>query len=189
MPYASGQQAFPADFIAESIEMTRAWFYVLHVLATALKDKSAFLNAIASGLIFAEDGQKLSKKLKNYPELEPVLATYGADVLRFYLLSSSTLGEPYKFSEKDMRQVQRNVYMTLWNVYSMFTRYAKVHAFALSDQRESKGGVAISANSLDQWIIARTQQLAQEATIQTDAYRIDTASRLFVTYIDDLSNW
>ena len=191
MPYASGQKSFPADFIAESIEMTRAWFYVLHVLATALKEKPAFLNVIASGLIFAEDGKKLSKKLKNYPELEPVLASYGADVLRFYLLSSSTLGEPYKFSEKDMRQIQRSVYMTLWNVYSMFTRYAKVHAFSPPYEGGVRGGgsVANSTNSLDRWIVSRTNQLVSEVTLQTDAYRIDTASRLFIEYVDDLSNW
>lgn len=184
------EKGYPADFIAESIEMTRAWFYVLHVLATALtkedvglgKDQPAFLNAIASGLIFAEDGRKLSKKLKNYPELGPVLQGYGADVLRFYLLTSSALGEPYRFSEKDMRQVQRNVYMTLWNVYSMFTRYALVHDW--------KPGSAVSSeNSLDRWIVARTQELAAEVTKHTDAYRIDTAARLFIPYIDDLSNW
>ncbi len=185
------EKGYPADFIAESIEMTRAWFYVLHVLATALtkedvglgKDHPAFLNAIASGLIFAEDGKKLSKKLKNYPELGPVLEGYGADVLRFYLLTSSALGEPYRFSEKDMRQVQRNVYMTLWNVYSMFTRYALVHGWT------PKEGMKESANSLDRWILARTYQLAAEVTTHTDAYRIDTAARLFIAYVDDLSNW
>lgn len=187
MPYASGQAAFPAHFIAESIEMTRAWFYVLHVLATATKQQPAFLNAIASGLIFAEDGQKLSKKLKNYPELEPVLKTYGADVLRMYLLTSSTLGEPYKFSEKDMRQLQRNMYLTLWNVYSMFTRYANVHKFSPPAGGGVGGGG--SMNRLDQWAIARTNQLVNEVVGHTDGYRIDTAARLFVEYVDNLSNW
>lgn len=181
---------YPADFIAESIEMTRAWFYVLHVLASALTkediglgvNKPAFTHAIASGLIFAENGEKLSKKLKNYPEIEPTLEKYGADVLRFYLLSSTSLGEPYKFSEKDMRQVQRNVYMTLWNVYSMFTRYAKVHGF-------EPNGEGQSSNRLDQWITSRTRQLSCDVTKQTDAYHIDTAARLFTEYVDDLSNW
>ncbi|HSX24385.1 MAG TPA: class I tRNA ligase family protein [Candidatus Andersenbacteria bacterium] len=195
------ESGYPADFIVESIEMTRAWFYVLHVLATGLtqndiglgKDKPAFLNAIASGLIFAEDGEKLSKKLKNYPEIEPVLEQYGADVLRFYLLSSTALGEPYRFSEKDMRQVQRNVYLTLWNVYSMFTRYAKVHSFSPPARGGAGGGGSWanskSANQLDIWILARTEQLIAEVTRHTDAYRIDSAAREFVTYIDDLSNW
>src|SRR6185436_5877726 len=83
------EKTFPADFIVESIEMTRAWFYVLHVLATALHGKPAYKNVIGSGLIFAADGQKLSKKLKNYPDIEPTVEKYGADVLRFYLLSSA----------------------------------------------------------------------------------------------------
>ncbi|OGY31213.1 MAG: hypothetical protein A3C02_04835 [Candidatus Andersenbacteria bacterium RIFCSPHIGHO2_02_FULL_45_11] len=189
MPYASGQTSFPADFIVESIEMTRAWFYVLHVLGAALNGTPAFKNAIASGLIFAEDGQKLSKKLKNYPDIEPVLEKYGADVLRLYLLSSATLGEPYRFSEKDMRHTQRNVYMTLWNVYSMYTRYAKVHAYSPPARGGAGGGGSASSNRLDMWILARTNQLTQEVTTQTDAYRIDTAARLFVDYVDDLSNW
>ena len=185
------EKGYPADFIVESIEMTRAWFYVLHVLATGLTQENiglgnnhpAFLNAIGSGIIFAEDGRKLSKKLKNYPEIEPTLEAYGADVLRFYLLSSSALGEPYRFSEKDMRQVQRNVYLTLWNVYSMFTRYAKVHEFVPATD------VAKSTNQLDLWIMSRTQQLIAEVTRHADAYRIDSAAREFTTYIDDLSNW
>ncbi len=191
------EKGYPADFIAESIEMTRAWFYVLHVLASALtkddiglgENKPAFTHAIASGLIFAENGEKLSKKLKNYPEIEPTLEKYGADVLRFYLLSSTSLGEPYKFSEKDMRQVQRNVYMTLWNVYSMFTRYANVHAFSPRPGRGEGKGEENSSNRLDIWITARTRQLASDVTKQTDAYHIDTAARLFTEYVDDLSNW
>ncbi|MEO6077758.1 MAG: class I tRNA ligase family protein, partial [Candidatus Andersenbacteria bacterium] len=195
------EAGYPADFIAESIEMTRAWFYVLHVLATGLTKKNvglgekkpAFKNAIASGLIFAENGEKLSKKLKNYPEIGPVLEKYGADVLRFYLLSSTALGEPYKFSEKDMRQVQRNVYLTLWNVYSMFTRYAKVHEFVSppyeGGARGGSSGSVTSSNSLDQWIIARTHKLVQDVSEYSDAYRIDQAAKEFITYIDDLSNW
>ncbi|OGY37066.1 MAG: hypothetical protein A3E36_01610 [Candidatus Andersenbacteria bacterium RIFCSPHIGHO2_12_FULL_45_11b] len=210
MPYAQWHYPFenkekvasgyPADFIAESIEMTRAWFYVLHVLATGLtqkdlglgENKPAFKHAIASGLIFAEDGQKLSKKLKNYPEIEPVLEKYGADVLRFYLLASTALGEPYRFSEKDMRQTQRNVYLTLWNVYSMFTRYANVHEYLPPIQGEGGDGgrsAVISTNSLDIWIHARTHQLVQNVTEHANAYRIDSAAREFTTYIDDLSNW
>lgn len=193
------EQGYPADFIAESIEMTRQWFYVLHALAAGLTQKDiglgehkpAFLHAIASGIIFAEDGNKLSKKLKNYPDLEPVLQTYGADVLRLYLLCSSTLGEPYLFSEKGLRHTQRNVYMTLWNVYSMFTRYAAVHGWKPPHlaQKVKDGGMVVSSNKLDQWILARTNQLTSEVTKYTDEYRIDTAARLFVEYVDDLSNW
>jgi isoleucyl-tRNA synthetase len=184
------EQRFPADFIAESIEMTRAWFYVLHVIAGALTakdiglgvDKPAYKNVIASGLIFAEDGQKLSKKLKNYPEIDPTLEHYGADVLRFYLLSSASLGEPYRFSEKEIRQLQRNTYMTLWNVYSFFVRYANTHNWKPTDY-------APSSATLDVWIMGRLAQLEAEVIEQADAYQIDSAARAFLPFIDDLSNW
>ena len=121
-----------------------------------------------------------------------MLEKYGADVLRFYLLASTALGEPYRFSEKDMRQTQRNVYLTLWNVYSMFTRYANVHEYLPPIQGEGGDGgrsAVISTNSLDIWIHARTHQLVQNVTEHANAYRIDSAAREFTTYIDDLSNW
>lgn len=186
------EKGFPADFIAESIEMTRAWFYVLHVVAVALttkdiglgKDQSAYKNVIASGLIFAEDGQKLSKKLKNYPEPEPTIRKYGADALRLYLLSSATLGEPYRFSEKDLQQLYRNVYSRLWNVYSFFVRYANTY-----DWKPEKDAGATSGHILDRWIRARLKKLAFEVIEAADTYHIDVAARLFVPFIDDLSNW
>lgn len=185
MPYAAQQPGFPADFIIESIEQTRLWFYVLHVLATAVKDQAAYKNVIGSGLIFAEDGQKLSKKLKNYPEIEPTLEKYGADVLRFYLLTSSSLGEPYRFSEKDMRQVQRAAYMTLWNVYSFFVRYARVHEWEAARQ----SGEHLSNDALDKWILARLHKLEYDVVTAADEYQIDTAARAFTPFVDDLSNW
>ncbi len=187
------EKGFPADFIAESIEMTRAWFYVLHVVATALttkkngldlgEDKPAFKNAIGSGLIFAEDGQKLSKKLKNYPDPEPTIAKYGADVLRMYLLSSTSFGEPYLFSEKEMQQLQRNVYLTLWNVYSFFVRYANTHEWKM------EGAEIKSANVLDQWILIRLSLLEVSVHTLADDYQFDQAARLFIPFVDDLSNW
>ncbi|MEX0649415.1 MAG: isoleucine--tRNA ligase [Candidatus Andersenbacteria bacterium] len=184
------EDSYPADFIAESVEMTRAWFYVLHVLAAALtkediglgQHRPAYKNVIGSGIIFAEDGNKLSKKLKNYPEIDPVLEQYGADTLRFYLLASTSLGEPYRFSEKDMRSLRQNVYVTLWNVYSFFVRYANTHEW-------TPGQPTSSENILDRWIVARTAKLVGEVAAAGDAYHIDTAARQFVIYVDDLSNW
>lgn len=185
------EKGFPADFIAESIEMTRAWFYSLHVLSTALTNQDiglglhspAFKNVIASGLIFAPDGQKLSKKLKNYPDVEPTLQVYGADVLRFYLLTSTSLGEPYRFSEKELQQLKRNTYLTLWNMYSFFVRYANLHEWQFDDQ------FAPSTNMLDRWVLARVKELREAVRLEADAYRIDTAARLFIPFINDLSNW
>ncbi|MGH9857519.1 MAG: class I tRNA ligase family protein, partial [Acidobacteriota bacterium] len=202
MPYSSWhypfehkefvEKGFPADLIAESIEMTRAWFYVLHVISTALTRKEAdtglpsrspaFLNAIASGLIFAEDGQKLSKKLKNYPDIESTLQQYGADSLRLYLLTSASLGEPYRFSENDLRKLRQNVYMRLWNVYSFFVRYATIHGWSLQES-------VASDHILDRWIIARTAQFEGDLSREMNSYQIDAAARLFSPFVDDVSNW
>ncbi len=183
-------QAHPADFIVEAIEQTRLWFYVLHVLSAALTRKDvglgtnqpAFKHAIGSGIIFAEDGRKLSKKLKNYPEIDDTLQKYGADTLRFYLLSSASLGEPYRFSEKDLQHLHRTTYLTLWNVYSFLVRYANTHQW-------QPGEGVTSTNVLDQWILARVHQLHREVVRLTDAYHVDQAARLFIAYVDDLSNW
>ncbi len=191
MPYAQSHypfenkelvdSGFPADFIVESIEMTRAWFYVLHVLAVAVKDRPAYRNVIASGIIFGEDGNKLSKKLKNYPEIDPTIETYGADIMRIYFLSS-TLGQPFRFSERDLKKYKQKLYITLWNVYSFFTRYANVHGWTPGDEVKS-------SNLLDQWILARTAQLESEVIKEADSYHIDKAARHFMVFVDDLSNW
>lgn len=177
------QESFPADFIVEAIEQTRSWFYVMHVLAVALRDSVAYRSVIASGLIFGEDGQKLSKKLKNYPELLPTLKEFGADVLRFYLMSSTSLGEPYRLSRADLQQVYRSVYLTLWNVYSFFTRYAHVRGWRAPAPGEGGGSV------LDRWILARLKQLQCEVTAHADAFEVDVAARAFIPFISDLSNW
>ncbi len=184
------KKTFPADFIGEAIDQTRAWFYVLHVIATALtrkdlglgKDHAAYKNVIASGLIFAEDGQKLSKKLKNYPEPEPTIAKYGADTLRLYLLTSTSLGEPYRFSEKELQQLKRGTFATFWNVYSFFVRYANTHKW-------QPGQDQVSQAMLDVWLKARFKQLKAGLLEKMDKYQLDSAARMLPEFIDDLSNW
>jgi len=178
------EKTSPADFIVESIEMTRAWFYVLHVLSVAIKDEPAFSNAIGSGIIFGDDGNKLSKKLKNYPDIEPTLATYGADTVRMFFVSS-TFGEPYVFSEAALREMHRNLYQTLWNVYSFFVRYANANDW----QRPDRGQENESQHTLDQWIMARLRKLEHDVVEQGEQYRFDMAARFFPAFVDDLSNW
>lgn len=189
------EEGFPADFIVEAIEQTRAWFYTLHVLATALtkkdiglgKNMPAYRNVIASGIILAEDGNKLSKKLKNYPEPKPTIEKYGADTIRMYFLNS-TLGEPYQFSEKALAQFHRSLYLTLWNVYSFFVRYASVHNWQPGGQVARHSG-GQSSSVLDDWILARTKQLEHDVVTHTDLYRVDYAARQFIDFVNDLSNW
>src|SRR3954471_14993409 len=121
---------FPAQFIAEGLDQTRGWFYTLLVLGTSLLGKSPFQNVIVNGMILAEDGQKMSKRLKNYPAPTQVLVDYGADALRAYLIDSPVVrGEPLRFSERGLQEIVRTVLLPFWNALSFFTTYAEVDGF------------------------------------------------------------
>lgn len=196
MPYAQSHYPFedkknwsntyPADFIAEAIDQTRGWFYTLHVLASALFDKPAFKNVITSGWVVAADGQKLSKRLKNYSPLDEVFDQFGADVLRFFMMSSPVVhGEDVRFSSDHLKEVQRNVFMTLWNSYKFFKMYADIDQWKPAEKLVTPE----SSNALDTWIVARVQQTIKEVTEEADAYKIDRAVRPITLLIDDLSNW
>ncbi len=131
MPYGSNHYPFenaekfeknhPADFISEGIDQTRGWFYTLHVLSTALFDKPAFKNCVVHGIVLAEDGQKMSKHKKNYPDPMLMVKKYGADALRFFLMNSTVIkGEDLCFSEKSVNDVVRQIFLPIWNTYSFF---------------------------------------------------------------------
>lgn len=179
------EKTFPADFIAEGLDQTRGWFYTLHVLATALtindiglgKSKPAFKNVIVNGLILDERGRKLSKKLKNYPDPKDIFDKYGADALRFFLLSSTAIGEDYRFSEDRVKEVWRKVISSIENCLAFYETYKK------------ECGEISSSNILDKWIISRTEKLNNEIIELMNEYELTKASRLFYDYIDDLSNW
>lgn len=178
--------SFPADFIVEAIEMTHLWFYVLHVLAAALFEKPAYQNVIASGLILAADGRKLSKRLRNYPPVEEVFNEMGADVLRFFLLSSPLMNAgDTRLSKDGLMDVQRNLFGTLWNVYSFLSTYAEAESW----QPPEIVTAPSSQNVLDQWIGARLNQTIAEVTKQADDYQIARATRPITELVDDLSNW
>ena len=146
MPYASlhypfenedlFESRFPADFIAEGLDQTRGWFYTLTVLAAALHDKPAFKNAIVNGIILAEDGQKMSKRLKNYPDPNLVMEKYGADAIRLYLLHSPVVqADDLKFSERGVEQTMRQFLIPLWNVTHLFQ---PTQTSTLGSQKSSK---------------------------------------------------
>ncbi len=178
--------SFPADFVVESIEQTHLWFYTLHVLATALFDQPAYQSVIASGLILGGDGRKLSKRLRNYPNVEEVFNQYGADVLRYFILASPlmTAGD-IRLSQDGLKDVQRNIFMTLWNVHSFFTTYAAIDKWQPPKQLKAPA----SDNLLDQWLLARLNQTIAETTEQAELYQIAKAVRPITELIDDLSNW
>jgi isoleucyl-tRNA synthetase len=194
MPYASAHYMgegemgrFPADFISESLDQTRAWFYYLHILGVALKGKNAFEHCNVNGIILAEDGKKMSKKLQNYPDVNLILEKYGADALRLYLATSPVLNaENINFSEKDLASITKNTFRMLWNSYSFFTTYATLDNWTPKNDLEAK---PLSEHILDKWILAELQVLIQEMTKEMEAYQPAAAARLITPFVDNLSNW
>ncbi|NIS32137.1 MAG: class I tRNA ligase family protein, partial [Actinobacteria bacterium] len=144
MPYAQNhypfeneetfEGKFPADYIAEGLDQTRGWFYTLVVHAAAIFDDVPFQNCVVNGMILAEDGRKMSKSLKNYPDPFEVLEATGADALRAYLINSPVVrAEPLRFSESGVREVVRTVMLPYWNAYSFFTTYAAADGLTVAD--------------------------------------------------------
>ncbi|HQU07519.1 MAG: hypothetical protein B7X04_00210 [Parcubacteria group bacterium 21-54-25] len=174
------EKTFPAQFIAEGVDQTRAWFYYLHVLGGALFDMPAFENVIVNGIVVSpEDGKKLSKSKKNYPDPMTVVEKYGADALRFYLLSSPVVAaENLAFSEEGVDDVAKKNLGRLSNVLSFY----QLHA-------DGTPAASTSTHLLDQWILARLSQLVAEVTEGYEHYALDRAARPIPAFIDDLSAW
>ncbi|OGG79768.1 isoleucine--tRNA ligase, partial [Candidatus Kaiserbacteria bacterium RIFCSPLOWO2_01_FULL_54_13] len=185
------ERTFPAQFIAEGLDQTRAWFYYLHVLAGALFGKNAFQNVIVNGIVLAEDGKKMSKKLQNYPDPMEVVGKYGADALRFYLLSSPVMqAENLNFSEKGVDEAAKKHIGRLVNVLAFY----KLYEDPAGNPSGSNGAGDTprsdkSTHVLDRWILARLDELISEVTKEFEAYRLDTATRPIGDFIDDLSTW
>ncbi|HBT74747.1 TPA: hypothetical protein DEB29_01920 [Candidatus Wolfebacteria bacterium] len=176
------EKNFPAEFIAEAVDQTRGWFYTLMVLSTGLFGKPAFKNVIATGLVLAEDGQKMSKKLKNYPDPMTIVDKYGADALRLYLVSSPIVrGEVLNFSEKGVDELYKKVISRLWNVYSFYDMYGQQQKVIA----RPKGRVT----ELDKWMLGRLDELVAEVTGAMGKYELDRAVRPIGQFVDDLSTW
>ncbi len=176
---------FPADFIAEGLDQTRGWFYTLMVLGTCLFDKSPYKNVIVNGLVLAEDGKKMSKRLKNYPDPNLMLDTYGADAIRLYMIYSPVVkAESLKFSEAGVKQLMRDLLIPWWNAYSFFVTYANVDGF--HDKEVVKPE---SANVLDKWIVSSMETLINDVTAAMDDYDLQKSVRPFVKAVEDLTNW
>ena len=196
MPYAQNHYPFenkelvernlPAAFIAEGLDQTRGWFYTLLVLSTALFDRPAFRNVIVNGLILAEDGQKMSKRLKNYPDPNLIFETHGADALRAYLVTSPAVrAEPMRFSEAGVREVVRSVVLPLWNAYSFFATYAAADGW----QPPAKASDLKDRALLDRWVTSVLQSLIRDVNEEMAAYRLYNVIPRVLGFIDDLTNW
>ncbi|MEO8182546.1 MAG: isoleucine--tRNA ligase [Deltaproteobacteria bacterium] len=178
---------FPAQFIAEGLDQTRGWFYTLLVLGTSLFGKSPFENVIVNGMILAEDGQKMSKRLKNYPAPTQVLVDHGADALRAYLIDSPVVrGEPLRFSERGLQEIVRTVLLPFWNALSFFTTYAQVDGF---DPRRATAPALESRPDIDRWVISVLQSLTADVNREMEGYRLYNVVPRLVHFIDDLTNW
>ncbi len=182
------ERGFPADFIAEGLDQTRGWFYTLMVLATALFDTEPFQNVVVNGLILAEDGRKMSKSLKNYPDPSHVLDAYGADALRAYLITSPAVrAEPLRFSEEGVREVVRTVVLPLWNAFSFFTTYAEADGITLADLESAPP--PSERPEIDRWILSMLQSLIAEVNEQMEGYYLYAVIPPTLGFIDHLTNW
>jgi isoleucyl-tRNA synthetase len=193
MPYAQwgypfeGQEAFqagfPADFIAEGLDQTRGWFYTLMVIGTALFDQAPFRNVLVNGLILAEDGKKMSKSLRNYPDPNEVLDRHGADALRLYMIDSPVVkAQELRFSETGVRHVVRQILLRWWNAYSFFVSYANVDHF------RPRGDYAQTPNVLDKWVLSRLNHLVQNTRTEMEAYRLFNVVPALLQFIEALTN-
>lgn len=174
------ENGFPAEFIAEGQDQTRGWFYTLHVLGTALFGKPAFKNCVVNGIVLAEDGKKMSKRLQNYPDPMDVIEGYGSDSVRYYLASSPVMhAENLRFSEKGVDEVNKKFVLISRNVIAFYELYKD-----LDDGREPA-----LTYVLDKWIMARLYQTLKEETEALEAYDFAGAARPLQAFVTDLSQW
>ncbi|MFE4079314.1 isoleucine--tRNA ligase [Paenarthrobacter sp. YIM B13468] len=178
----------PADFIVEYIGQTRGWFYMLHILSTALFDRPAFRNVISHGIVLGSDGQKMSKSLRNYPDVSEVLDRDGSDAMRWFLMSSPILrGGNLVVTEQGIRDGVRQVILPLWNVYSFFTLYT--NAANSGSGYEAKLRYDGYSDTLDRYLMANTGDLVRSLTESLDSYDISGACDELRSYLDMLTNW
>ncbi len=190
------ERGFPAEFIAEGQDQTRGWFYTLHVLASALtrgdtpsisvgQTEPAFLHVIVNGIVLSQDGKKMSKRLKNYPDPNYIFEQYGADALRFYLASSPVMhGENLNFSEGGVREVYNKTINTSRNVLQFYLLFAEQ-----DDHIFSAENIAESATVLDRWILSRLSECIEGATKSLDTYHLAGATVFLSSFVSDLSQW
>jgi isoleucyl-tRNA synthetase len=174
---------YPGDFIVEYIPQVRGWFYTMHVLATALFDRPAFRTCVVHGIVLGDDGRKMSKSLRNYPDVYEMFDRYGSDAMRWTLMSSPVLrGGDVLVSEGVIRDSVRQVLLPLWNVYYFFTLYANAESYTARS-------FADSPHVLDRYVLAKTRELVEETTAKLDANDISGACWAVRTFLDALTNW
>ena len=174
---------YPGDFIVEYIGQTRGWFYTLHVLATALFDRPAFSSCVSHGIVLGDDGAKMSKSLRNYPDPMKVFDTYGADAMRWYLMSSPILrGGDFSVTEQGMRDTVRQVLLPVWNSWYFLSLYA--NAAGVTGRHRTD-----SVNVLDRYVLAKLRSTVETTTSALDSYDLFGACQSLRSFLDVLTNW
>jgi isoleucyl-tRNA synthetase len=178
---------FPGDFIVEYIGQTRGWFYTMHILATALFDRPAFQSCISHGIVLGSDGNKMSKSLRNYPDVREVFDRDGADAMRWFLMASPILrGGNLIVTEQGIRDAVRQVMIPLWNTWYFFQLYANAEGYEASVGSAASSG---STDVLDRYLLAKTREYVEQLTTQLDDYAIADACETVRGFLDVLTNW
>jgi isoleucyl-tRNA synthetase len=182
---------FPGDFIAEGLDQTRGWFYTLSVLGTHLFKTFPYQNCVVNGIVLAEDGKKMSKSLKNFPDPMLVIDRYGSDALRLYLIDSPVVrGEPLRFAEMGVKQIVSGVLLPLWNSYNFFAQQAALFKKNSSQDFTFHPEMQKSnENVMDRWVLASIQSLLQYVNKEMEAYRLYTVVPRLLKMVDDVTNW
>ena len=208
MPYAQeglrnlGSPAFgaTADFIAEGVDQTRGWFYTLHAIHTMISGTPAFKRVISNGLVLDKNGNKMSKRLGNAVDPFKALDTYGADALRWYMLTNAEPWDNLKFDENGVADVRRKFFGTLYNTYAFFARYANIDGWCPSGDtlgpaglgmtNVTPSGASVSQTELDRWILSKLNTVIKSVKAAYEDYDVKTAGRILETFVcDDVSNW
>ena len=183
------EQHYPADFIVEYIGQTRGWFYTMHVLAAALFDRPAFETCISHGIVLGNDGQKMSKSLRNYPDVTEVFDRDGADAMRWFLMSSPILrGGNLVVTEQGIREGVRQVLIPLWNSWSFFSLYANALGGVEEQSYEATWSTA-SDHPLDRYLLAKLREFVEQTTACLDEYDVAGACDTTRAFTDSLTNW
>lgn len=177
-------KSYPADFIGEGLDQTRGWFYTLTVLSAALFDQPAFKNVVVNGIVLASDGNKMSKRLRNYPDPSLVVQRYGADAVRLYMMHSPAVkAEDLCFAESGVELILRQVMIPLWNAYSFLTTYARIYDW------KPKAVLSKPQAVIDQWILSLLNHLIKDVEYGMDHYDLSHSVEPFITFVDQLTNW
>ena len=197
MPYAQNHYPFEnqdaprtADFISEGVDQTRGWFFTLHAIHTMIEGSVAYKNVISNGLVLDKNGNKMSKRLGNAVDPFGALDKYGADAVRWYMLTNSSPWENLKFDPEGVDEIRRKFFGTLYNTYGFFALYANVDGWNPELIANSQSPIANSLTEIDKWVLSRLNSLIKEVTAAYEAYEPTKAGRAISDFVqDDLSNW